>query len=521
MTKLWTAARASTDLASTGSRSAKTTRLARLLAESEIDDVPALVAWLSGELLQRRIGVGWASLSSLPAPAAEPTLDVSFVDQTFADLATVEGEGSHGKRAALLHTLMSAATSEEQAFLRAVISGALRQGALGGVMIEAVARAARVPSALVRRALMLVGDLPTVADAAFRGGAAALEALRLQVGRALAPMLAQSARSVEEVLQTLPGAVAFEAKLDGARIQVHKDGDQVRLFTRSLDDLTARLPSVVAEVRSWSARSLVADGEILAMVGARPMAFQETASRVARGTTEGDVGAAEQDTLRWPPESLRVFLFDLLHRDGEDLLDRPARERRAALEAIALGRTKLVERLVSRDATEARDFFERMLQQGYEGVVAKALDAPYEAGRRGASWLKVKPVFTLDLVVLAVEQGSGRRRGKLSNIHLGARDPDGGFVMLGKTFKGMTDAMLAWQTERFRELADGPLDGYVVKLRPEQVVEVAFDGVQVSSRYPGKVALRFARVVRYRSDKTAAEADTLDAVRAVLARGRS
>jgi len=356
-----------------------------------------------------------------------------------------------------------------------------------------------------------------------RGGSAALAAFRLEVGRALAPMLAQSASSVAEALEELGGTAAFEAKLDGARIQIHKAGDAVHLFTRSLDDVTERLGHVAADVARWPVQSLVADGEILwfAFAGdaappeaARPLPFQETASRFARD--------ASAEPAPPPGERPAIFLFDALHVDGADLIDRPNAERRAALEALATSTSaRLVDRIVTGDAAVAQAFFERMVRLGYEGVVAKSTSAPYEAGRRGASWRKVKPVLTLDLVVLAVERGSGRRTGKLSNIHLGARDPaSGGFVMLGKTFKGMTDAMLDWQTRRFTELAVGPTDGYVVRVRPEQVVEIAFDGLQASTRYPGGMALRFARVVRYRDDKTAAEADTIDTVRAIHARSR-
>jgi DNA ligase-1 len=408
---------------------------------------------------------------------------------------------------------MSRSTSVEQTFLRGLLAGNLRQGALAGVMTDAIATAAGVAASEVRRATMLRGDLPVVAAAAMKGGSAALAAFRLEVGCALAPMLAQTATSVEEALADLGAPVAFEAKLDGARIQIHKRGDEVHLFTRSLDDVTARLGAVAADVARWPVPSLVADGEILwfAFAGkdedARPLPFQETASRFARA--EG--GQAERPS---------IFLFDVLHVDGADLLDRPNAERRAALEGLVTS-AQPVDRLVTGDAGEAQAFLERMIQLGYEGVVAKSLTAPYEAGRRGASWRKIKPVHTLDLVVLAVEWGSGRRKGKLSNIHLGARDPaTGGFVMLGKTFKGMTDAMLEWQTRRFFELADGPTDRYVVKLRPEQVVEIAFDGLQSSTRYSGGMALRFARVVRYRDDKTAAEADTLATVRAFHARSR-
>ena len=517
MTRLLDVAEASAAIATTGARSAKTKRLAEVLHAADVEDVPKIVAWLSGELLQRRIGVGWAALSTMPPAASLPSLTVEAVNRAFFQMAEASGAGSQTRRSALLLDLMSKSTEVEQVFLRGLLAGNLRQGALAGVMSDAIASAAGVTAAEVRRATMLRGDLPQVAAAAMRGGSAALAAFRLEVGCALAPMLAQTASSVEEALADLGATAAFEAKLDGARIQVHKRGTEVRLFTRSLDDVTARLRHIAADVASWPVSSLVADGEILWFAfagedqGARPLPFQETASRFARNTSDAPLPGAERPS---------IFLFDLLHVDGVDLLDRPNTERRAALEGLATS-AKLVDRIVTGDAREAQAFLERMIELGYEGVVAKSLSAPYEAGRRGASWRKIKPVLTLDLVVIGIEWGSGRRRGKLSNIHLGARDPaSGGFIMLGKTFKGMTDAMLEWQTRRFLELADGPTDGYVVTVRPEQVVEIAFDGLQASTRYPGGVALRFARVVRYRDDKSAAEADTIDAVRAIHARMR-
>jgi DNA ligase-1 len=519
LTRLSDVADASAETATTGARSAKTKRLAEVLRAADPDDVPAIVAWLSGELLQRRIGVGWAALSTLPPAASAPSLTVAAVNRAFAEMAEASGPGSQTRRAALLEGVMSKSTEVEQAFLRSLLAGNLRQGALAGVMSDAIATAAGVSASDVRRATMLRGDLPAVAAAAMGGGAAALAAFRLEVGCALAPMLAQTATSVGEALEELGAPAAFEAKLDGARIQIHKRAGEVRLFTRSLDDVTARLAHVAADVARWPASSLVVDGEILwfAFGGddegdrARPLPFQETASRFARSTSEAPLLPAERPSL---------FLFDALHVDGVDLLDRPNAERRAALEGLVTS-ARLVDRLVTGDAGEAQSFLDQMIAIGYEGVVAKSLSAPYESGRRGASWRKIKPVLTLDLVVLAVEWGSGRRKGKLSNIHLGARGPErGGFVMLGKTFKGMTDAMLEWQTRRFLELADGPTDAYVVKVRPEQVVEIAFDGLQTSSRYPGGMALRFARVLRYRDDKTAAEADTIDAVRAIHARSR-
>jgi DNA ligase-1 len=498
-------AAASADVGSTSARLAKIARIAGLLRSADPAEVPIVVAWLSGELPQRQIGVGWASLRALPPPAETPRLTVAGVDATFTELRGTSGQGSQARRAQVLGALFAAATDAEQAFLRRLIGGELRQGALVGVMADAVARAAELPPADVRRAAMLGGELPAVAVAALSGGAAALAQFRLAVGRPVGPMLAQTAASVADALDRLGGHAVFEAKLDGARVQIHRAGDEVRVFTRSLDDVTARLPEVVAATRALPVQSLIADGEAIALrPDGRPHRFQVTASRFGRSA---DVAAAH------PAQPLSVFFFDVLHRDGVDLLDEPG-ERRAAALAEIVPASQRVDRLVTADSDEAQRFLDRTLAAGHEGVMAKSLTAPYEAGRRGAGWLKVKPVHTLDLVVLAVEWGSGRRRGKLSNIHLGARDPDtGGFVMLGKTFKGMTDAMLDWQTRRFLSLADGPTDGWVVRVRPEQVVEIAFDGVQGSTRYPGGMALRFARVVRYRDDKSAAEADTVDTVR--------
>jgi DNA ligase-1 len=353
---------------------------------------------------------------------------------------------------------------------------------------------------------MLAGDLPGVAAAAIGRGAAALAEYRLRVGQPVGPMLAQTATDVRDALDRLGGRAVFEAKLDGARVQIHRDGDEVSIYTRSLDDVTARLPEVVEATLALPVHNLIADGEAIALRSdGRPHKFQVTASRFGRSV---DIDAARA------AQPLSVFFFDVLHLDGVDLLDEPGEQRAAALARIVPAEQR-VDRLVTDDPAAAQEFLDRTLAAGHEGVMAKSLAAPYEAGRRGAGWLKVKPVHTLDLVVLAVEWGSGRRTGKLSNIHLGARDPDtGAFVMLGKTFKGMTDEMLDWQTKRFLELADGPTDGWVVRLRPEQVVEIAFDGVQGSTRYPAGMALRFARVLRYRDDKRPDEADTVDTVRA-------
>ena len=507
---------ASADVGASSSRLAKIARIADLLvlAQREADpagdpeQVAVVVSWLSGELPQRQIGVGWAALRSLPAPADEPTLAVPAVHAAFTEIGSVSGSGSQRRRATLLADVFGRATAAEQTFLRRLLGGELRQGALVGVMADAVAKAADVPAAVVRRAAMLGGELPAVAAAALSSGPSALEQFTLRVGRPVGPMLAQSATGIDDALEKLGGTAIFEAKLDGARLQIHRDGDQVALYTRTLDDVTSRLPEVVEATLALPVRTLIADAEVIALrPDGRPHRFQVTASRFGRGN------AAARES-----QPLSVFYFDVLHVDGEDLLDSPTGERLAALDAHVPD-THRVDRLTTTDADAARRFLDATLAAGHEGVMAKAVDSPYEAGRRGAGWLKVKPVHTLDLVVLGVEWGSGRRTGKLSNIHLGARDPQsGGFTMLGKTFKGMTDAMLDWQTARFLELADGPTDGYVVRVRPEQVVEIAFDGVQTSSRYPGGMALRFARVLRYRDDKGPDDADTVETVRAVYER---
>ncbi len=506
-------ASASAEMAQTPARSAKVTRLVTLLRELTPHEAALVVSWLAGELPQRQIGVGWASLREAHAPAAQSTLTVSEVDAAFTEIGLTSGSGSQARRRQQLAGLFGRATAPEQDFLRRLLGGELRQGALGGVMTDAVARAAEVPLIAVRRAAMLRGDLAAVAGAALGpAGESALAEFRLQVGRPIQPMLAQTATSSDDALARL-GAPATEAvlewKLDGVRIQAHRDGDDIALFTRTLDDVTARLPEVVEVLRELPVTSLVADGEAIALrPDGRPQPFQVTAARL--GSTR-EVAAGRVTT------PITLYLFDVLHIDGTDLLDEPTARRLAMLDRV-VPQAHRVQRCTTADPDAAREFLADTLRHGHEGIVAKSLTAPYEAGRRGAAWLKVKPVHTLDLVVLAVEWGSGRRRGWLSNIHLGARDPDnGGFVMLGKTFKGMTDEMLAWQTERFRSLAAGEIGQWVVPLRPEQVVEVAFDGVQGSTRYPGGLALRFARVVRYRDDKTAAEADTIDTLRALRA----
>jgi DNA ligase-1 len=486
-------AAATEDVRDVASRLAKVERLARALRELAPAERAAGAGYLAGSPRQRVLGVGWASLRDDPPPAAaEPTLTVAEVDAALAGVAGLSGAGSQAARRAALNALLARATASEQAFLRALVLGDIRQGALAAVVGDAVAKAAGVPVAAVRRALMLRGDLGAVAEAALGEGEAALAAFRLELGRPIAPMLAQTAPDVAAALAKT-GPAAVEWKLDGARIQVHRAGDEVRIFSRTLDEVTARLPEVVEAALGLPARSFLLDGEAIALrEDGRPHPFQVTGSRFATRSAH---------TVRLTP-----MFFDLLHLDGEDLLDRPGVERAAALAGL-MPEAWLVPR-------GGEEMLEAALARGHEGVVVKALDAPYEAGRRGAAWVKVKPVHTLDLVVLAVEWGSGRRRGKLSNLHLGARGPGGGFVMLGKTFKGLTDAMLAWQTEKLLAL-ESHREGHVVYVRPELVVEIAFDGVQTSPRYPGGVALRFARVVRHRPDKPASEADTLEAVLAV------
>ena len=539
-------------VAGASGRLAKIAAIADALRAAGPDEVPIVVAYLSGELPQRQIGVGWAALRSAPAPSAAPSLTVSGVDASFSEIGAVVGQGSVAERKRLVAEVLGAATAEEQLFLVRLLSGELRQGALDGVMTEAVARASEIPVALVRRAVMLRGSLPAVAEAALDGGADALSDFGLLVGQPLKPMLASSAPSVEAALDKIAadaakaarpakavkavkaikgqtgrdthgadadGAdadasaepdgtatgtpAAVEWKLDGIRIQAHVSGGSVRLFTRTLDDITTRLPEVVAALAALPLRTAVFDGELIALrPDGRPYAFQDTASRAA---SEGD-----------PAVPLSAFLFDVLHLDGADLIDLPDAERRAAL-AGAVPAEMLMPRLVTADAQEADAFFRDAVARGHEGVVVKSLATPYAAGRRGAGWIKVKPRHTLDLVVLAVEWGHGRRRGWLSNLHLGARDPEtGGWVMLGKTFKGLTDELLTWQTARLQELEDHR-DDWTVYVRPELVVEIAFDGVQRSPRYPGGVALRFARVLRYREDKPAAEADTIASVRDLAA----
>ncbi|MFE6709504.1 ATP-dependent DNA ligase [Streptomyces sp. NPDC057695] len=502
----------SRQVAAESARSRKIRLLAELFVEAEPEESPLVIAYLSGRLPQGRIGVGWSVLKEVAPPAVppadEPGLTLERVDRTMGDLAAVSGAGSRAARTRLVHALFAAATEGEQELLLRLLTGEVRQGALDAVALEGVAQAAGVASAELRRAVMLEGSLPPVAQAVLADGVAALDRFTLRVGNPVQPMLAHTASSVTGAIGDL-GPCVVEEKLDGIRVQVHRYGDEVRVHTRSLDDITDRLPEVVEAVRAVPADGFILDGEVIALDPGtgRPVAFQSIASRV--GSRTDVVGA--HATLPLTP----VF-FDVLAVDGEGLIDRPGRERHAVL-ARLLPEDRRVRRLVVTDPADsaqveaAERFFADTLARGHEGVLVKGLDAPYVAGRRGRTWLKVKPVRTVDLVVLAVERGHGRRTGLLSNLHLGARAADGGFVMLGKTFKGLTDAMLRWQTERLGELAVED-DGFTVRVRPELVVEIAYDGLQTSTRYPGGVTLRFARVLRHRPDKPASEADTVEGI---------
>ena len=487
----------------TAARSAKVERLASTLRRLEPAEAPIAVAYLSGQLRQRPIGVGYASMRDLPPPSESTSLTLREVDAALEAIGLTVGRDSQAERRRQLIGLLGRATRDEQDFLVRLMIGELRQGALEGVMLDALARALGAPLADVRRAVMLRGDLGAVAEAGLRDGPAGLGAFRLQVGQPLQPMLAQSAASMAEALQRISPA-AIEWKLDGARVQIHVRGEEVRVFTRSLDDITSRVPELVEMAQSLGVSSVVLDGEALALQpDGRPHPFQVSASRFG--------SRLDVERLR-ATLPLSPFVFDILHLDGQDLVDRTAAERFAVLAATVPERWR-VPRIVTSAVAEGEDFLRQTVARGHEGVLVKALDSMYEAGRRGAGWIKVKPVHTLDLVILAVEWGHGRRRGWLSNLHLGARDPSTGeFVMLGKTFKGLTDAMLTWQTQKLQEL-ETHRDRWTVYVRPELVAEIAFDTVQRSSRYPGGVALRFARVVRYRPDKRPEEADTIETVR--------
>lgn len=495
----------STAVAATRSRLTKVEALAGLLRRAHgSPEVHTVVAFLAGAPRQGRIGAGWRTLVELNVPpAAEPTLTVAQVDDALDAVSRTSGKGSAGRRTEILGELFGTATATEQQFLLRLLTGELRQGALEGVMLDAIAAAGGVPGEAVRRAFMLSGQLPATATAALTGGVDALARLRLELGRPVRPMLASPADSLQEALAQL-GSCVIEYKMDGARIQVHRNGGEVHVYTRTLREITSSVPELVELVRGLPCRSIVLDGETLALADdGRPRSFQETMSRFGATST--------RELLLHP------YFFDCLHLDGADLVDAPLRERNAALRTVV--GDLLIPGTLDPTGAEADTILATALDAGHEGVIVKSLDSTYQAGRRGKAWQKVKPVHTLDLVVLAAEWGHGRRTGYLSNLHLGARDPDGGPpVMVGKTFKGLTDELLAWQTSEFPKYEDHRTD-WAVYLKPELVVEIALDGVQTSPRYPGGVALRFARVVRYRPDKEPADADTIDTVRSLLPGG--
>ena len=495
----------SREVAATRSRLKKIAHLAAILRQLDSAELPAAVGFLCGELRQGRLGLGPRALSRLstePEPTG-PAVTLLELDAVFQALEDLSGKGAASEREQLLGALFARLTAEERQFVVRLILGELRQGALESIVLDALAEAAQVSSESVRQAMLFAGNAADVAVSAFRGGEAELAAFSVQLFRPLRPMLAQSAKDAAEAFsRTAPAAAEY--KLDGARIQLHREGDRVAIYSRYGNDLSDALPEIVELGRSFAARSLVLDGEVIALrADGRPQPFQVTMQRVGRKL---DVAAARADL------PLRAFFFDCLYVDGQVLVEQANRLRWQALCAAVPAEAR-VTRVEVAAAEETEAALRGALASGNEGIVVKALASSYDAGRRGVGWVKVKPAPTLDLVVLAAEWGSGRRKGWLSNLHLGARDPEtGGFVMLGKTFKGLTDAMLAWQTEKFQALATERSD-WVVKVRPEVVVEIAFDGLQKSSTYPGGLALRFARVKRYREDKPASDADTIQFVR--------
>ena len=483
----------------TSSRSRKVAILADLLRELDPSEVPICVGFLSGVPRQGRVGVGYRTIYAIdPRPAEHDSLTVADVDRAIDEIEAATGPGSAERRRSLLTELLARATEPEAAFLRRLFTGELRQGALAGVMADAVAKAAGVRGETARRALMLSGDLTRMAEIAIADGEDGLRAVGFEIFRPILPMLASTAATVAEAVSSFELS-SVEWKLDGIRIQIHRRGDEVRIYTRNLNDITPTLPGIVEAVRRLPVGQVVLDGEALWMRDGSPAAFQDTVSLI------------DSDA---PPENIVTFLFDLLHLDGVDLLDAPLADRAARLEAIAPALT--IPRVLTSDPDEGERMLEASLSAGHEGAVVKDAASPYAAGRRGGAWRKVKPVRTYDLVVLAAEWGHGRRQGWLSNLHLGARNPDTGeFVMVGKCFKGLTDELLRWQTEELLARETGRR-GIAVLVRPELVVEIALDGVQSSTRYPGGIALRFARVKRYRPDKNADEADTIGALRALL-----
>jgi DNA ligase 1 len=502
MTLLADVVTASSEVADTSSRSRKVAILAELLSRLDPGEIVPAVGFLAGVPRQGRVGVGYSTIYKLEhEPAEAASLTIGHLDNAITAVRETTGSGSAAARRQILSDLFARATEAEADFVRRLFTGELRQGALAGLMIDAVAKAAGVPGELARRALMLSGDLTRTAEIAIADGEEGLRDVGFEIFRPIFPMLASTAESAGDAVASFERA-SVEWKLDGIRIQIHRRGEEVRVYTRNLNEITETLPGIVRAVRGLPVTQAVLDGEALWMTGDGPAAFQETVSQI-------DSEA--------PPEGIVTFLFDALHVDGDDLLDAPLEERAARLEAIAP--ELKIPSVVTSDADAAERVLEEALHAGHEGIVVKDASSRYSAGRRGKAWRKVKPVRTYDLVVLGAEWGHGRRQGRLSNLHLGARDPrTGEFVMVGKTFKGMTDDLLEWQTQELLA-REAERHGIAVMVRPELVVEIALDGVQSSTRYPGGVALRFARVKRYRPDKDAAEADTIDDLRGLLRAG--
>jgi DNA ligase 1 len=490
-------------IAGTSKRLEKTDLLASLLKQLAPGEVETAVAFLSGATRQGRIGVGYSRLHGLDTPpAATPSLELLEVDSALSEYASVSGSGSERTRRELLQRLFSRATGEEQHFLKRLLIGELRQGALEGIMLDALAKAANIPADKVRRAAMMAGSIGAIARAAIEGGETGLAPFDVQLFRPLQPMLAGTADDVGCALEDL-GEAALEYKFDGARVQVHKSGDQVAVFSRQLNDVSAAVPEVVEAVRALPARDLILDGEVLSMdPEGRPQAFQVTMRRFGRKL---DVDRMRRELPMTP------FWFDLIYLDDASLIDEPQKTRFSELQRLAPA-VAIVPHVTTSDISQAEDFLHKALASGHEGIMAKALGSAYAAGARGQSWLKIKHAKTLDLVILAAEWGNGRRQGFLSNLHLGARDTEkGGFAMLGKTFKGLTDEMLRWQTEELLKL-EVARDSYTVYVEPKIVVEIAFNEIQISPRYKSGLALRFARVKRYRTDKAAEDIDTFQTV---------
>lgn len=502
---------ASSEVAAVRGRNAKIEILAGVLSEAG-EDIGTAAVFLAGELPDGRIGVGPSQLLAVrnTDPASEASLSVRDLRQRLLEVASIAGKGSRKRRLDALTELWRALTPAEQGFVGRLLFGELRQGAQGSLVVDGIAKALDIPRKVVRRAAMFSGDLAETALAAREGGRSALEAFRLRLFRPLSPMLASPCDSPEDALGIL-GSARLELKLDGARVQVHRDGDRVRVYTRQLNDVTAAVPEVVEAAMALEVGRVVLDGEAICMRSdGRPLPFQDTMRRFGRRI---DVEAMRTEL------PIQPFFFDVLHLDGVDLLDAPLDERAAVLDRV-VPESWRIEAETTDDAGRAQSVLDDAMHRGHEGLIAKDRSAPWAAGSRGKAWLKLKPAHTLDLVVIAAEWGSGRRKGWLSNLHLGARDPDLGFVMLGKTFKGLTDELLAWQTHELLARQTRRTD-WVVHVRPELVVEIAFNEVQQSPRYPSGLALRFARVKRYRPDKSPMEADTLQTVRSIFEAGRA